>query len=105
MSRSTDSSFDPKLWAGDLAIANARVITMDRSRPEAEATLIQNGRISAVGDSEEILTMVAGATEIVDWQAIACSNWPSLQPFSAAESCTRTKSTQTKPTRKVRCVF
>ena len=38
----------------DLAIVNGHIMTMDPSRPEAEAVLIQNGYITMVGSSVEI---------------------------------------------------
>ena len=35
----------------DLAVVNARIMTMDPSRPAAEAVLIRNGHIAMVGSS------------------------------------------------------
>ncbi|WP_395670720.1 amidohydrolase [Phenylobacterium sp.] len=58
---SPDTSFDPSLWIGDLAIVNARIITMDPSRPEAQAVLVRNGRIAAVGSNAEIRGRARGA--------------------------------------------
>ena len=38
-----DSSFDPSLWIDDLAITNARILTLDAARPEAQAVLVHRG--------------------------------------------------------------
>lgn len=38
----------------DLAIVNGRVMTMDVARPEAEAVLVKNGWIVAVGTNDEV---------------------------------------------------
>ncbi len=38
----------------DLAIVNARMITMDGRRPEAEAALVSGGRIALVGTTDEV---------------------------------------------------
>ena len=38
----------------DLAVVNARIMTMDPSRPEAEAVLIRNGHILMVGSNSDI---------------------------------------------------
>jgi predicted amidohydrolase YtcJ len=46
----------------DLAIVNGRVMTMDVSRPEAEAVLVRNGTISVVGSNEEVEMTADGAT-------------------------------------------
>ncbi len=40
--------------SGDLAIVNARMITMDRERPEAEAALVRGSRIALVGTTDEV---------------------------------------------------
>ena len=38
----------------DLAVVNARIMTMDPSRPTAEAVLIRNGLIAMVGTNAEV---------------------------------------------------
>jgi hypothetical protein len=38
----------------DLAILNARMVTMDAERPSAEAALVRNGRIALVGTTAEV---------------------------------------------------
>jgi hypothetical protein len=52
--------------APDLIVRNARITTMDRSRPEARALAIRDGRFLAVGPEAEVLPLAAGATRILD---------------------------------------
>ena len=40
--------------SSDLAIVNARMITMDEGRPEAEAALVRGGRVALVGTTDEV---------------------------------------------------
>jgi predicted amidohydrolase YtcJ len=42
------------LARGDLALVNARIVTVDPSRPRAEAVLVRAGRIAHVGTSAEV---------------------------------------------------
>jgi predicted amidohydrolase YtcJ len=49
-----------------LAVVNARVFTVDRARPWAEAVAICGERIDAVGTSEEIRQRLPAGTRIVD---------------------------------------
>ncbi len=44
----------------DLALVNGRVVTMDASRPSAEAVLIRNGRIVHVGTNAEVARQAEG---------------------------------------------
>lgn len=53
----------------DLILTNARVLTMDRARPRAEAVAIAAGRIAALGDRAEIEAMAGAATEVIDCRA------------------------------------
>lgn len=48
---------------GDLAIYNARVITLDTKRPTAEAVLVRAGRIALVGSNREVRGAAARASE------------------------------------------
>lgn len=50
----------------DLIIVNADIITMDPSRPRAQAVAVANGRISAVGSDNEITALVGEDTQVVD---------------------------------------
>lgn len=50
----------------DRLLVNARVLTMDPARPEAEAIAITGSRISAIGASAELLTRRQRDTEVID---------------------------------------
>ncbi len=56
-----DSAFDPSLWNADLAILNARIITLDPTAPAAEAVLVRRGRIAAIGSTASIRSQAQGA--------------------------------------------
>jgi len=45
----------------DLALVNARVITLDPTQPSAEAVLVRGGRIAHVGTSSDVKAKAAGA--------------------------------------------
>jgi predicted amidohydrolase YtcJ len=47
----------------DLAIVNARIVTLDETRPAAEAVLVRAGRIVAAGTTAEVRALAAGARE------------------------------------------
>jgi predicted amidohydrolase YtcJ len=49
-----------------LALVNGHVVTVDSTRPEAEAVAIAGDRIVAVGTSAEIRKLVTPATRVVD---------------------------------------
>jgi predicted amidohydrolase YtcJ len=53
-------------WSADAIYVNGTVITVDPSRPYAEAFAVTNGRFSAVGSSAEIRKLATPATKIVD---------------------------------------
>jgi predicted amidohydrolase YtcJ len=46
---------------GDLALINARVVTLDPRQPQAEAVLVRGGRIAAVGSTTDVRAAAAGA--------------------------------------------
>ncbi len=50
----------------DLVIINARVRTMDRERPVAEAVAVHRNRIIAVGSEAEIKRLTGAGTRVVD---------------------------------------
>lgn len=52
--------------AAELILTNARVRTVDRSRPTAEAIAVSGGRILAVGSTEDVLTHRGPDTEVRD---------------------------------------
>jgi len=47
--------------SSDLTIVNARIVTMDEGRPEAEAALVRGGRIALVGTTDEVRAEARGA--------------------------------------------
>jgi len=56
----------PKHEPADLVLRNGKVVTMDESRPEAEAIAIQGDTIVAVGGEGEIEPYIGEATQIID---------------------------------------
>ncbi len=50
----------------DIIFHNARITTLDRSKPAASAVAIRDGRFVAVGSDEEVLRLAGPATRIVD---------------------------------------
>jgi predicted amidohydrolase YtcJ len=52
--------------AQDLIIANAKVTTLDRSNPEAQAVAIRDGRILAVGAEAEVRATAAPDAQVID---------------------------------------
>jgi hypothetical protein len=53
-------------YAADTIVVNANVITVDPSRPSAQAFAIDNGRFTAVGTNAEILKLKTSTTKIID---------------------------------------
>ncbi|WP_214409689.1 amidohydrolase [Sphaerisporangium fuscum] len=49
-----------------IVISNAKVITMDTGRPDAEAVAVRDGRILATGRAEEVLAAAGPGAEVVD---------------------------------------
>ena len=49
-----------------LALIGANVITLDERRPRAEAVLVQDGRITLVGSTAEVLAARGPRTEVID---------------------------------------
>jgi predicted amidohydrolase YtcJ len=55
----------------DLALVNARVRTLDPSRPQVGAMAIAEGTIVAVGDDGEIRDLCTSGTEVIDLRGAA----------------------------------
>src|SRR4051794_22443331 len=55
----------PPVFA-DLVVVNAKVWTVDRQRPEAEAVAAWHGKILAVGTTNEIKRLIGPNTTVVD---------------------------------------
>ena len=52
--------------APDLILHNGRISTLDRTRPEAEALAVTDGRIAAVGANRDIVPLAGPMTRMVD---------------------------------------
>jgi len=52
--------------APDLVLVGGTVITVDEGSPEAEAVAVKDGRILAVGTSDEIRAMAGRGTEVIE---------------------------------------
>ncbi len=50
----------------DLVVTNARVYTVDPSRPEAQAIAVRGDRLAVVGTNEEALALRGPATQLID---------------------------------------
>lgn len=50
----------------DLVLLGGRVVTVDPAQPEAEALAVRNGRIAALGGTEEIRGTVGPDTEVIE---------------------------------------
>lgn len=50
----------------DLVLTGGRVVTMDPSSPSAEAVAVRDGRITAVGTSDEIRLLAGSNTDPID---------------------------------------
>ncbi|RLG96588.1 hypothetical protein DRO27_01985 [Candidatus Bathyarchaeota archaeon] len=56
----------PKPCLADLALINGKIITVDEKFSFAEAVSVKNGRIHAVGTTEEVMKLTGPETKIVD---------------------------------------
>src|SRR5215469_9847964 len=54
--------------AGDLIITNARIWTVDKTRPQAESLAVLRDRIVAVGSSTEVDAWHGPQTKVIDAQ-------------------------------------
>ena len=54
------------VFAADLIVVNANVITVDASMPHAEAFAVDNGRFTAVGTNAEIRRLAEPTTRVAD---------------------------------------
>ncbi|HEY7856863.1 MAG TPA: amidohydrolase [Candidatus Nanopelagicales bacterium] len=50
----------------DLSLTNARIWTADPARPWASALAVRDGRITAIGDDDEIASLTASAERVID---------------------------------------
>lgn len=59
-------TFVNSVAAQDLAIINANIATMNRDSPKAEALIVKDGRITAVGNNKEISTLIPADVTPID---------------------------------------
>ena len=52
--------------AADLVIVNGKVITVNQNFEIASAVAVKDGRIVAVGDNDDVKTLITPATEVID---------------------------------------
>jgi predicted amidohydrolase YtcJ len=50
----------------DTIITHARVTTLDRAHPEAQAIAVRNGLVQAVGSRDEIMRLADRRTRVID---------------------------------------
>ena len=50
----------------DMAVVNARVFTVDDNQPQAEAFALKNGRVIAVGSTDDIRNLLTPDTQVID---------------------------------------
>ncbi|UCC79932.1 MAG: amidohydrolase [Candidatus Zixiibacteriota bacterium] len=60
------SIYQSRMKGVDLVLLNGKIITVDESKPEAQALAIDGDRIIAVGSDAEIRTYIGGNTEVID---------------------------------------
>ncbi|MGX1135144.1 putative amidohydrolase YtcJ [Streptomyces glaucescens] len=52
--------------AADLVVRNAKIHTGDPGRPQAQAVAVRDGRVTAVGDDQDMAPHVGAGTKVVD---------------------------------------
>ncbi|HBY63719.1 MAG TPA: hypothetical protein DEH78_28170, partial [Solibacterales bacterium] len=58
----------PSLFAADLLLVNANIITADPARPSAQALLVRHGRIAAVGAAAPLRRLASPDARVLDLQ-------------------------------------
>ncbi len=58
----------PRVEPATMVLRNGKIVTVDDSKPEAQALAIRGDRIVAVGSEEEIAPYIGDATEVIDLQ-------------------------------------
>jgi len=59
-------SFYGQAFMADLVVINAKVRTMDKEKPEAEAIAVWSNKIIAVGKNDEIKRLIGQNTKVID---------------------------------------
>jgi predicted amidohydrolase YtcJ len=58
--------FESRIEGADLVLLNGKIVTVDDSRPEAQALAVEKDIILAVGSDEEIRTYIGKNTRVID---------------------------------------
>ncbi|MGQ0763307.1 MAG: amidohydrolase [Acidobacteriota bacterium] len=66
MSMNFETHADKSALVADIIIVNAKIQTMDRSQPTAEAVAIHRNRIVAVGSTMDIKKLAGSTTRVID---------------------------------------
>lgn len=66
MSMNFETHADKPALVADIIIVNAKVQTMDRNQPTAEAVAIRSNRIVAVGSTTDIKKLAGSTTKVID---------------------------------------
>ena len=62
----TDNAVTPRSLRGDFVFTKAKVYTVNKSQPWAEAVVVDDNRITYVGDNETALTHVTDNMKVID---------------------------------------
>ena len=63
---SAQTAASPIAAEPDLVVTNARVYTVDRANPRAEAFAVKNGRFVAVGSTADVKNLATSRTRVID---------------------------------------
>ena len=66
MSMNFETHADKSALVADIIIVNAKVQTMDRNQPTAEAVAVHRNRIVAIGSTTDIRKLAGSATKVID---------------------------------------
>ncbi|HLP60044.1 MAG TPA: amidohydrolase [Candidatus Deferrimicrobium sp.] len=61
----SDTKKEQPMQQADLVLTGGKIITLDDSKPTAEALAVSRGHILAVGSSEEIKPYISGSTQVI----------------------------------------
>jgi hypothetical protein len=59
-----------KVEPADMVLRNGKIVTVDPSKPQAQALALRGDRIEAVGTEEEIRRYIGPATEVIDLEGM-----------------------------------
>jgi predicted amidohydrolase YtcJ len=59
-------AYQPQADPADLVLTNGKIVTMERSAPQAQAIAVRGGRIVAVGDDAAVRARIGPATQVID---------------------------------------